>query len=160
MGERLASWQQDGFAEYAKRMPKHLGLALVEIPPGARASARRGSAKRGSTSVSADTAKAKESERILGRLEPTDRVIALDEAGQGFTTMELAQRLMDWQQDGQNIAFVIGGADGLHGDVRARAHSIWSLSKLTLPHGVARLLLMEQLYRAWTINSNHPYHRA
>lgn len=146
----MTRWQADGFAEYAKRMPKHLGLRLEEIPPG----------QRGASNVSADTAKAKESERILSRLEQSDRVIALDEAGQGFTTMELAQRLTHWQQEGQNIAFVIGGADGLHADVLDRAQSTWSLSQLTLPHGVARLLLMEQLYRAWTITTNHPYHRA
>ena len=148
-------WQADGFAEYAKRMPKHLGLQLEEIAPG-----QRGTGKSSATNVSADTAKAKESERILGRLAQADRVIALDEAGQGFTTMELAQRLTHWQQDGQNVAFVIGGADGLHADVLTRAQATWSLSQLTLPHGVARLLLMEQLYRAWTITTNHPYHRA
>lgn len=74
--------------------------------------------------------------------------------------MQVAQRLADWQQDGQDIAFLIGGADGLHPDCLARADHTWSLSKLTLPHGLARLLLVEQLYRAWSINSNHPYHRA
>ena len=74
--------------------------------------------------------------------------------------MQVAQRLADWQQDGQDIAFLIGGADGLHPDCLARADYTWSLSKLTLPHGLARLLLVEQLYRAWSINSNHPYHRA
>lgn len=154
MGQRLPRWQADGFQEYAKRLPKHLGLELIEIPPGRRAGGN----------VSADTARASESERILDRLgraqQTQDRVIALDEAGQGFTTMELAQRLSDWQHNGQNIAFVIGGADGLHGDVLARAQQTWSLSQLTLPHGIARLLLAEQLYRAWSITTNHPYHRA
>ncbi len=151
MGQRLPDWARLGCAEYAKRLPRHLGFELIEIPPGARS---RGG------NVSASTAIATESDRILSRVSRTDRVIALDERGQGLTTMEMANHMDRWQQTGTDVALLIGGADGLHEDCLARAQETWSLSRLTLPHAMARLVLHEQLYRAWTLNAGHPYHRA
>lgn len=100
-----------------------------------------------------------ESERILARLDPGERVVLLDQRGKQLTSVALAQRLASWQSDGRDLAFVIGGPDGVSNACRERADAIWSLSDLTLAHGLARVLFAEQLYRAWSLQSGHPYHR-
>lgn len=134
-------------AEYLKRMPREMQVEIVEIKPDKRASGKN------STQV-----QEAESKRILesaGR----DYLIALDERGQEPTTLQLADRMRNWLSNGRDIALVIGGADGLHEDIKTRADWLWSLSRLTLPHGMVRVVLAEQLYRAHTVISNHPYHR-
>jgi len=100
-----------------------------------------------------------EGELILAKLVATEQVVLLDERGKPLSSQELADKLSEWQADGRDLCFVIGGPDGVSDAVRQRADSLWSLSKLTLPHGMARALLSEQLYRAWSLQNGHPYHR-
>ena len=143
------AWIEDGFAEYAKRMPPDCRLQIKEIKPVER-----------SGSKTAETVMALERERIEAVIRKGSRIIALDEHGKDLTTMHLSQSLTHWRQDGRDVTFVIGGADGLDKDFKANADLMIRLSSLTLPHGMVRVLLAEQLYRAWSITQNHPYHRA
>ncbi len=129
-------------------MPPELRIELKEIKPEQRSNSR-----------TAETVMAAEAQRIDAALPRGCRLVCLDERGQDVTTMRLAQSLTGWQQDGRDVAFVIGGADGLDPALKARADTLIRLSSLTLPHGMVRVLLAEQLYRAWSINANHPYHR-
>lgn len=108
----------------------------------------------------AGKARAAEGQKVLQKLRPTEQVIALDERGRQWSTAELADRLRQWQTAGSDLSFLIGGPDGIARDCLERADLRWSLSKLTLPHGLARVLVAEQLYRAWTVVTGHPYHRA
>ena len=144
----MPEWVTAGFQEYARRLPGSLRLELVELAPTRR---RKGT----------DPARAigEEGERMLAALPRDSHVVALDERGRSWSTRELASRLAQWQQDGQTIALLVGGADGLAPDCLAAAHQRWSLSALTFPHGLVRVLVAEQLYRAWTVLTNHPYHR-
>lgn len=148
VGTRLPDWQQRGFREYARRLPKECAMELVEIP----------AATRGKNTPT-ERAKAKESDRLLGAVDKNDFVIALDQSGSQHTTEAFAGLLDEWLTDGRNLAMLIGGADGLSGACRTRAGMLWSLSKLTLPHGLVRVLVAEQVYRAWSILRGHPYHR-
>ena len=148
VGERMPRWVDEVFADYAKRLPAALKPALTQIPAGHR-SAGRG----------APEAMRVEGERILAALAPRDFVIALDEHGREFTTREFAAWLKTRMQDGRDLAFLIGGPDGHAPEVLARADLKWSLSQLTLPHALVRVVLGEQLYRAHTVLSGHPYHR-
>lgn len=100
-----------------------------------------------------------EGEQILSRVKKTEQVILLDERGKQMTSQVLARKLADWQSDGRDLCFVIGGPDGVAEACRERANSSWSLSQLTLPHGLARVLFTEQMYRAWSLQTGHPYHR-
>jgi len=100
-----------------------------------------------------------EGEQILAKIDRNEQVVLLDERGKQMTSPALAAHLTDWQADGQDLCFVIGGPDGVSAACRERANSIWSLSKLTLPHGLARVLFAEQMYRAWSLQVGHPYHR-
>ncbi|MCF7696323.1 MULTISPECIES: 23S rRNA (pseudouridine(1915)-N(3))-methyltransferase RlmH [Mycetohabitans] len=149
VGHRMPDWVTRGFDEYAKRMPPELRIELREIKPEQRVSTRA------VTSVMAA-----ERTRIEAALPKGARLVALDEHGLDWTTMQLAQHLPRWQQDGRDVAFVIGGADGLDPAIKAQADLLLRLSSLTLPHAMVRVLLAEQLYRAWSITQNHPYHRA
>ncbi|MDR5830809.1 23S rRNA (pseudouridine(1915)-N(3))-methyltransferase RlmH [Caballeronia sp. LP006] len=149
VGHKMPDWITNGFDEYAKRMPPELRIELKEIKPEQRSSGRN-----------AESVMAAEKQRIEAALPKNARVIALDERGRDWTTMQLANALPAWQQDGRDVAFVIGGADGLAPEVKARAELMLRISSLTLPHGMVRVLLAEQLYRAWSITQNHPYHRA
>lgn len=149
VGHKMPDWITNGFDEYAKRMPPELRIELKEIKPEQRSSGRN-----------ADSVMAAEKQRIEAALPKHARVVALDERGRDWTTMQLANALPGWQQDGRDVAFVIGGADGLAPEVKARAELMLRVSSLTLPHGMVRVLLAEQLYRAWSITQNHPYHRA
>jgi 23S rRNA (pseudouridine1915-N3)-methyltransferase len=148
VGHKMPDWIANGFGEYTKRMPPELRIELIEIKPELRSGAR-----------TAETVMAVERQRIEAALPKKVRLVALDEHGKDWTTMRLAQALPRWQQDGLDVAFVIGGADGLDPALKARADTLLRLSSLTLPHGMVRVLLAEQLYRAWTITQNHPYHR-
>ncbi|QHE93631.1 23S rRNA (pseudouridine(1915)-N(3))-methyltransferase RlmH [Pandoraea fibrosis] len=149
VGHKMPGWIETAFAEYAKRMPPELRIELKEIKPEQRSNSR-----------TAETVMAAEAQRIEAALPRGCRLVCLDERGQDLTTMRLAQSLTGWQQDGRDVAFVIGGADGLDPALKARADTLIRLSSLTMPHGMVRVLLAEQLYRAWSINANHPYHRA
>ena len=149
VGHRMPAWIDAGFAEYAKRMPKDTALTLTEVKPESRTAA---------TSIARLTQN--EAKRIGAALPARAFKVVLDERGRTCKTTELAQRLERWRMDGRDIAFVIGGADGLHPDLREGADWLWSLSPLTLPHGLVRVIVAEQLYRAWSLTQNHPYHRA
>jgi len=148
VGHKMPAWIEAGFQEYAKRMPPECRLVLKEIKPVDRAANK-----------SADSVMAQERARIEAALPKTGRVIALDERGTAMTTLELSQQLSIWQQHGGDVSFVIGGADGLDAEFKQNADSLLRLSNMTLPHGLVRVMLAEQLYRAWSILKNHPYHR-
>ncbi len=146
VGHRMPAWVDAGFAEYAARMPREMRVELIALKPAAR-------------SAGAGHAVESEGKRILAAVPDGCTTVALDERGAPFTTTELARRLARWRQSGQSIAFLVGGADGLAEDVKKSSDAVWSLSALTLPHGLARVVLAEQLYRAASILHNHPYHR-
>ena len=148
VGHKMPAWIDAGFQEYAKRMPPECRLVLKEIKPIDRAANK-----------SAESVMAQERARIEAVLPKTGRVIALDERGTAMTTLELSQQLSIWQQHGGDVSFVIGGADGLDAEFKQNADSLLRLSNMTLPHGLVRVMLAEQLYRAWSILKNHPYHR-
>ncbi|TDG12518.1 23S rRNA (pseudouridine(1915)-N(3))-methyltransferase RlmH [Seongchinamella unica] len=148
IGTKMPAWVSQGVAEYSKRMPRELRIEWKELPLAARG---KGS--------SASQLKEKEGEQILKSIPAGDRVIALDVRGKAISTEVLARQLADWQMSGDNYSLLIGGPDGLSQACLDRAERRWSLSALTLPHPLVRILLAEQLYRAWTITVNHPYHR-
>ena len=148
IGTKMPVWVSQGVAEYGKRMPRELQLEWREIPL-----ARRGK------DANAQQLRKREGEQIIKAIPAGDRVIALDVRGKRISTEQLAQRLEDWQMSGDNYSLLIGGPDGLSRECLERADMRWSLSDLTLPHPLVRILLAEQLYRAWTITVNHPYHR-
>ena len=148
VGSKMPGWVQSGYTEYAKRLPNELHLELIEIPLGAR---RKNEAP--------DRAIASEGEAMLKAVGQGDRVIALEVKGKPWGTDQLAHNLRDWQGSGDNFSLLIGGPDGLAQSCIARANISWSLSALTLPHPLVRIILIEQLYRAWSINAGHPYHR-
>jgi len=145
----MPRWVQEGYAEYAKRLPPECALRLVEVPPG----------KRGKN---ADVARIMrdESGRLLAAIPKGATVVALEVGGRSWSTEQLAKRLDNWMGGGQDVALLVGGPDGLTDAARSAAGQLWSLSPLTLPHPLVRVVLAEQLYRAWSILRNHPYHRA
>lgn len=145
----MPRWVQEGFEHYAKRLPPTCRLRLVEVPAG-----RRGK--------NADVARLvhEETQRLLAATPERARVIALEVTGRAWSTQALASRLDAWLHEGRDVALLVGGPDGLGDAARAAASLTWSLSPLTLPHPMVRVLLAEQLYRAWSILQNHPYHRA
>ncbi len=148
VGTRLPDWMNAGFAEYAKRMPRELPLELVEIKPEPR-----------TTGKTVAAMMAAEAKRIDTALPSRCRRIALDEHGEALDTQALAQRLGQWQDGGDDIAFLIGGPDGLDPALKQGAHEKLRLSSLTLPHGLARVVLAEAIYRAHSLRCGHPYHR-
>jgi 23S rRNA (pseudouridine1915-N3)-methyltransferase len=148
VGSRTPSWVRENCEDYAARLRSRLKLDLVEIPSGVRG-AQRG----------AQRAMRIEGARLLAALRPKEFVVALDEHGEEFATRELASWLESRLQAGRDLAFLIGGADGLATEVLERADFKLALSRLTLPHALARVLLMEQLYRAQSVLDHHPYHR-
>lgn len=149
VGTRMQSWVYDGFAGYAQRLPKQIQLKLEEIPAGPRTA-------RGDPG----TAISREAEQLLRRSETAQLRIALDQRGEQWSTEELAGEMRRWLAQVPRIALLIGGPDGLADICRQRANHVWALSRLTLPHGLVRVVLAEQLYRAWTILQGHPYHRS
>jgi len=152
VGHKMPGWIETGFNEYAKRMPPELRIDLREVKPEARSSSNNAA-----TVMQREAARI---EAVLGTLSRQCRIVALDERGRDLTTVLLAEQLTGWQREGGDVAFLIGGADGLDPALKARASLMIRLSSLTLPHGMVRVLLAEQLYRAWSFTQNHPYHRA
>lgn len=144
----MPKWVQDGYAEYSKRLPKACSLNLIELPM----------AQRGKTS-SVEQNKAEEAKRIMAAVPKGARLIVLDEHGQQVTTVQLADKMEEWLGSGQDIALIVGGPDGLDASILQQAQWKWGLSKLTLPHPMVRILVAEQIYRAWSVINNHPYHR-
>ena len=151
VGHRMPAWIAAGFDEYARRMPRESLLRLVEIKPEARGDAGPGAVRRLLEA---------EGRRIRAALPAQCLCIVLDEHGTQLTTQALAERMTGWRMAGRDVAFVVGGADGLDPQVKDDADMRWSLSRLTLPHGLVRVLVAEQLYRAASILQGHPYHRA
>ena len=148
VGDRQPSWVDTAVSDYAARLPRQWQFRIDEIAAGQR---RKG--------AGSETARTAEGEKLLGKLKPGEFAVLLDETGRQFTSRGLADSVDDWQTAGQDIAFVIGGPDGVSDEVRQRANLTWSLSTLTLPHGLARVLFVEQIYRAWSLTMGHPYHR-
>ena len=147
VGQRVPDWAQTAWDDYAKRFPFELKVELKAVKTEPRAS------------KSLETLYAAERVRIEAAIPKGFRIVALDERGTTLSTMALAGKLKDWQLSGDDVALVIGGPDGLDPAFRQAAHERIRLSDLTLPHAMVRVLLIEQLYRAWSINANHPYHR-
>lgn len=147
VGTRMPAWISAGYEEYARRLPRELKPELVEIPLAARGS-----------NADIQRLKTAEGQRII-KAAGGARLIALDEHGSGLSTLQWADALGGWMRDGRVVALAVGGPDGHADDVLARAEACWSLSKLTLPHALVRVILAEQLYRAWSVTTNHPYHR-
>jgi len=148
VGNRMPAWIGSGFQEYAKRMPRHARIVLREIRP-----------ERRTAGAVTERVLASERDRILAALPDQCEVIALDERGAALSTAQLAEQIARWQAAGRDVAWIIGGPDGLHPDLKRKPHHLVSLSAMTLPHGLARVLLAEQLYRAVSILGGHPYHR-
>ena len=147
VGLRVPDWAQTAWDDYAKRFPHELRVELKAVK----------TEPRGSKTL--ETLYAAERGRIEAAIPRGTRIVALDERGTALTTLALATKLKDWQLTGDDVALVIGGPDGLDPAFRQVAHERIRLSDLTLPHAFARVLLIEQLYRAWSVNANHPYHR-
>lgn len=149
IGQRMPGWVETGFAEYAGRLPRDMALTLLALPNPAR-----------SRAMDVSTLRRVEGQALLAAIPDQALVVAMDEVGQVVDTSELARRLANWQQSGRDVTLVIGGAAGLEDTVRKRADWVWSLSPLTFPHMLVRVLVAEQIYRAWSLLNNHPYHRA
>ena len=148
IGTRMPQWVSNGVDDYVKRLPREASIEWVELPASKRAR---------------DTAESRMLEEAIAierRLKPQELMVVLDVEGKVISTETIAETLATWQSDGLKIAFVIGGPDGLHPSLKAKAGARWSLGRITLPHPLVRVILAEQLYRAWSINAGHPYHRA
>mgnify|MGYP001186432141 CR=1 FL=1 len=148
VGNRMPGWVKSGYDEYAKRLPRECELFLKEIPPGLRGK-------------NCDVARIirDEGERMNAAIPVGSHIVALELSGKSLTTPELALSLNRWLEIGKPIALLVGGPDGLADSVKSKASEFWSLSPLTFPHPLVRIIVAEQLYRAWSILHNHPYHR-
>lgn len=151
IGTKMPKWVTQGYDEYAKRLPRECQLVLHELPL----------ANRGKSLSKADVEKIKQQEAVAikNKLPKNTYVVALDERGKPWTTLQMADEMTAWMSGGQDVALLIGGPDGLSPELKESAAKLWSLSPLTLPHPIVRVLLAEQLYRAWSVTQNHPYHR-
>lgn len=148
VGSRLDAWVNQGYDEFAKRLPVDCCLQLMEIP----------ALKRGKN-ADIERITREEGRKMLAAIPKAALVVALDVQGRQYTTMELADKLAGWLQGGRDVALLVGGPEGLAPECVARAEEKWSLSKLTLPHPLVRIVVAEQLYRAWSVLNHHPYHR-
>lgn len=148
VGCKMPKWVTEGFEEYQRRFPKDMPLELIEIPAG----------KRGKN---ADIKRIlqQEGERTLAAIGKGTRIVTLEVLGKPWATPDLAKELEKWQQDGRDVSLLIGGPEGLSDECQAQSEQKWSLSALTLPHPMVRVIVAEALYRAWSLNNNHPYHR-
>lgn len=148
VASRMPRWVEQGYQEYAKRLPPELPLELVEIPLGSRGK-------------NADIARLmkREGEQMLAAVQPGERIVTLEVNGREWSTEQLAEQLELWRLDARTVNLMVGGPEGLAGAVCQASEQRWSLSPLTLPHPLVRILLAEQLYRAWTILNRHPYHK-
>ena len=144
----MPGWVKEGYAEFSKRMPPELPINLIEITP---------STRNKSTPVEKNIKE--EGERIQASIPDHSKIIALDERGKNFSSIDLSKKMEDWLPQGQDISIIIGGADGIDKSIKQKADEQWSLSSLTMPHALARVFIAEQLYRAWSILHGHPYHR-
>lgn len=147
VGTRMPAWVNEGVAEYEKRLPREFQLEWVEVPPAKRQGERT------------ELLLAKEAESLQRHLKPAEHLVILDVAGQVISTEQMAATFAEFQMTGTGIAIVIGGPDGVSPELLAQASQRWSLGRITLPHPLVRVVLAEQLYRAWSINARHPYHR-
>ena len=147
-GCRQPAWIDEGFNDYARRLRGSCTVELIEVPLGRR-----------SKSASSEKAQKQEGERMLRAIPPTAHVVALSPAGRPWSTQQLTARLQHWMTLGAPVCLLVGGPDGLSSECEVRAVEQWSISPLTFPHGLARVILAEALYRAWTVNEGHPYHR-
>lgn len=148
VGQKMPDWVERGYQVFAARLPHECRLRLIEVP----------ALKRGKNADLTRIA-AREGEALLAAVPRGAQIIALDERGRQWSTRSLAEQFTAWRQSGDDIALLVGGPDGLHESCRQRAGQLWSLSPLTLPHALVRIIIAEQLYRAWSIGANHPYHR-
>jgi 23S rRNA (pseudouridine1915-N3)-methyltransferase len=148
VGKKMPQWVNEAYQEYAKRLPRHCAIRLVEIPAGKR-------------SRNADVARVnrEEGERLLNAVPPGSRVIALERSGREKSTEQLSAAMENWLAEGRDVVFMIGGPEGLDESCLQRADECWSLSTMTFAHPVVRVILAEQIYRAWSIIANLPYHR-
>ena len=149
VGDRQPSWVDSAFENYVQRLPKQWQFRIDVVATASRAK-----------NSSADSAKHAEGQKVLAKIKSPECVVVLDERGKQYSSEELSASLDNWQRDGRDLTFVIGGPDGVSEDCMNRADLRWSLSRLTLPHGLARVFFAEQLYRAWTLSTGHPYHRS
>lgn len=147
VAHKMPNWVVMACEDFTKRMPRELSIEIIEIKPEKRAAGN-----------STENIQLIEAKRILEAVGK-DYLIACDENGQELATLQLADKLKNWQYLARDVSIVIGGADGLHASLKQQADWIWGLSKLTLPHAFVRVLLCEQLYRAFSVTQNHPYHR-
>tara|TARA_B100000700_G_scaffold88342_2_gene99548 strand:+ start:1618 stop:2088 length:471 start_codon:yes stop_codon:yes gene_type:complete len=148
VGNKMPAWVSSGFEEYQKRFPRDMSLDLIEITP----------QKRGKK-AELGKIKNQEGEALLAAVPKGNRIVTLEVHGRPWTTPQLAQQMAGWQMDGRNVSLLIGGPEGLSDACLAAAEQRWSLSPLTLPHPIVRVIVAESLYRAWSLNNNHPYHR-
>ena len=148
IGSKMPAWVELGYQQYARRFPADMPLQLIEIPAG----------KRGKN---ADIKRIlqKEGELTLAAIPKGNRIVTLEVTGKPWDTPQLAQNMQKWQMDGRDVSLLIGGPEGLAEECIALSEQKWSLSALTLPHPLVRIVLAESLYRAWSLNNNHPYHR-
>ena len=149
VGTKMPEWVTQGYQEYAQRLPAKCALVLKEIP-----------AEKRLKNSNIDAITNKECEKIRAAIPNNCRIVALDVKGQSWSTEKLANRMQDWMMGGQDVAMIIGGPDGLSKELLQMAQEKWSLSALTFPHPLVRVILAEQIYRAFTVTENHPYHRA
>jgi len=148
IGKRMPVWVDSAFTEYSKRLPKKINFNLVEITPATRGK-----------NINLEQLKKIEEEKINISIANNSLVIVLDEKGKLKNSLEISIELQTWIDNQQHVSILIGGADGLNSSIKNKADEIWSLSKMTLPHNLVRIIIIEQIYRAWSIINRHPYHR-
>ncbi|MFG1487888.1 23S rRNA (pseudouridine(1915)-N(3))-methyltransferase RlmH [Oceanospirillum sp. HFRX-1_2] len=148
VGTKMPKWVEQGYEEYAKRLPREFSLELIEIAPGNRGK-----------NADIERAIRKEGELMMSKISPSDHVVALEVLGKAWSTEQLAKEAEGWQMLGSDVCLLVGGPEGLAPECKQRANQQWSLSPLTLPHPMVRILLAEQVYRAWSVIQGHPYHR-
>lgn len=148
IGEKMPSWVETGVAEYTKRLPQDLGFELLRLPMAKRAKNK-----------SVNQYKKQEADTLLNASDKSTRIIALDVLGKSISTETLTDKIVSWRQNADQVSLIIGGPDGLDPSVLSVANEKWSLSAMTMPHPIAQLVLVEQIYRAWSITQGHPYHR-
>ena len=148
VGTKMPNWVEQGFKEYSRRLPSDCQLELVEIQPGHR-----------SKSTNKQQAMKQEADLLCKALKPQEHVVALTIDGKPWSTEQLAEELTQWRMNGSDVALLVGGPDGMTSDILQLAKQRWSLSRLTFPHPLVRVVIAEQIYRAWSILQGHPYHK-